>query len=107
MSVTPGWLHDFLRGVKMGKEYAFVNGKIFVALEDIFYYDYPDGYQHVLFGNNAYWSNPPIEILDRNGMYYYQKDYDFWVKHDPRHPRCYYCGKFTKRGYRCGCDVSD
>lgn len=59
-------------------------------------YTYPEGFAEVLVGND-YWDDEPITIVSREGIYYFMAEWG-WRKHDPQHPRCYYCGKFVKAG---------
>lgn len=72
-----------------------VSHKVFEEVE-FNSYIYPEGFKEVLEGK-AYWWEEPIEILNYEGIYYYITEH-WWRKYDPKHPRCYYCGKFIKAG---------
>lgn len=68
------------------------------------FFPYPDHASEVLRGE-AYWDLPDnlsttgsiIEIIESAGIRYTQWE-GWWRKIDPRHPRCWYCGKFVKTG---------
>lgn len=59
------------------------------------YVPYPTEFDKVLEGR-AYWHpEPVIELLGHYGKWF---DMVGWKYIDIEHPRCYYCGKFVKKG---------
>lgn len=55
--------------------------------------EYPQEFQSVLAGD-AYWQEP-IKILGHYGRFQELNTYRLF---DMDHPKCYYCGKFVKKG---------
>lgn len=65
---------------------------------------YPERFADVL-ADRAMWRSDPIELVgprDAGGIRYvrnYELPPDLgegaWRRHDPAHPRCWYCGRFT------------
>lgn len=83
---------------------ATVQGFRFDTWEVYDTYEYPNGFQEVLEGR-AYWQTTPLQILGHYGKFdmlggYLPDVKMHWVERriDMEHPRCYYCGKFVKKG---------
>lgn len=79
-----------------------------IADVDVLYQEtYPNNYDGVLRGS-AYWYPHPIDIKGYYGKFailehYIPPEIDMggtWLYHyvDMDHPKCYYCGKFVKKG---------
>lgn len=64
-------------------------------------YTYPEGFQAILDDpRHNYWMDP-IEYIGPSTLCYWRHSSDDragWIRHDPQHPRCGFCGKFVKAG---------